>query len=764
MTVVVKNKSYSQALFLVAIFLSAAAASATVFAAAENNVNAAVVTVPATAPNPLSRQVSGRPKIALVLSGGGARGLAHIGVFKALEKMRIPYDCIVGTSMGAIAGGSFATGISVNDAETKVENAKWTEIFSDTPQRSDIPYFRKSEDYQPFFNFTLTLKNFKPVTPQNFVGVQNIGLFFRELTGARFVNNFDDLPVPYRAVGTDIVTGSPVILSDGTVAEAMRASMTVPGIFPPIPYKGHLLVDGGLSMNLPITVGRQLCGDVVIAVNVASPGLKQSELRSFFTIGEQVINISMQANVNEQLATLTPQDVLITPDLGGYTGTDFDKAKDLIRIGEKAVEYHASALARLQLSEKDYADWRSHIAARKPNLPVIDKVSIAKMAWVNADVMSDLLKIKPGNDFNMEALHKNISKIYARGDFSSISYDLVPTSDGKADILVTPEEKPGRDFVRFGLGLYTDFRGNSDFSALASLRRAWLNRLDGEWRMNIQVGRDNSLYSEWYQPASLGSEFFVAPYVQYLDQYTDVHFQHLARLSYEYQQEGGGVELGSVFGRWGEFRVGVMRAYATVKSQTLLMTPNENFQQGGYTLRTIYDQLDSTYFPHSGSSSRISYFKSSADLGADLDYDKIEFNGVHATTWNRNTLLLKGRAGSSLHTTLPVYNTFSLGGIFSVSAYPLDYLRGSDVASVSAILYRRISDLPAVLGRGIYGGAALEGGRIRNNVTGYSADQSVALSSSLFLAADTVLGPFYLLGAVGNNHQSALYLALGISF
>lgn len=726
--------------------------------AAENNANAATP----------------RPKIALVLSGGGARGMAHIGVFKALEKMRVPYDCIVGTSMGAIAGGSFASGISVQDAERIVVGANWDDILSDTPRRTDAPYFRKSEDYQPYFNFTLTLKNFKPITPKNVVGVQNIGLFFREITNATTIENFDHLPVPYRAIGTDIVSGQPVVINSGTVAEAMRASMSIPGIFPPIHYQHHLLVDGGLSMNVPVSEGRKLCGDVIIAVNVATPSLKKDELQSFLNIGEQVINISMQSNMNEQMAQLTPRDILITPKLDGYSGASFNKAQKIIDSGEAATLNRAEQLKPYQLSEEDYAAWQNNKRSRTPAPPVIEKINIAPMQWVNAKVMSDLLNIKADSHFAMSDLHKNIKKVYARGDFTQINYELENKENGKADIAITPEEKPGRDFLRVGLGLYSDFNGRADFSAIASLRRAWLNALDGEWRTDIRVGRDSRVYSEWYQPASLGAEFFIAPHLMYEDHYTDVHFQQIAQVQYEYTQVGGGLELGSVFGRFGEVRAGVMRAKASVQSQTVLTLPNQHYAQGGYTLRSIYDQLDSTYFPHSGSSARLNYFYSTQSFGADLNYKKLEFSGVRAFSWSRNTVVLKGRAGSALNSTLPLYDAFSLGGIFNVSAYPVDYFRGSEVASASAILYQRISDLPSGLGQGIYGGAALEGGEMRDSHTIIGTTQTntnalafasnKAVSASVFLAADTVLGPFYLLAAVGDQQQAALYLALGISF
>jgi NTE family protein len=704
-----------------------------------------------------------RPRVAIVLSGGGARGLAHVGVFKALQKLRIPYDCIVGTSMGAIAGGTFATGQPVADVEHKVVTADWDAVFADRARRSDVPYFRKAEDYRPYVDFTVTFASWRPLAPRNFVGVQHIGLFFRELTGAQSAADFDDLPVPFRAVGTDIVSGKAVILDQGTVAEAMRASMTVPGLFPPIPYKGHLLVDGGLANNIPVSIGQELCGDVVIAVNAASPNLRADQLDSLFSIGEQVINISMMANMDAEIAKLRPQDVLLVPDLHGFAGGDFEKVEAIIRRGELAVEEQAERLRPLQLDEAGYAAWRRRIEARKAPPPLIDRVVMADMRWVNPDVMSDLLRLRPGQPFDLEALHRNIGRVYARGDFSQISYDLLATEPGKAELHITPEEKPGRDFLRFGLGLYTDFSGDARFNAMASLRRAWLNRLDGQWRTDLRVGRDLELFSEWYQPMSLGSELFVAPQVFYSDQFRDLRFSSPTRFEYEYARTGAALEIGSVFGRWGEVRAGVVHAYASAELSAGPLLPEQSWHQGGYTLRSVYDQLDSTWFPHRGGSARISYFRSSDDMGADLDYERLEVRALRAFGWRDNTLLLSLRGGSSLESTLPFYDAFGLGGIFNLSAYPNDYYLGGEMALGGLQWYRRIGQMPSGFGRGVYAGVGLEAAHMTDIQPGYAAPEG-AVSGNVFLAADTVLGPFYLLAAAGDRKQRALYMALGISF
>ncbi|MDP2227379.1 MAG: patatin-like phospholipase family protein [Moraxellaceae bacterium] len=706
-----------------------------------------------------------RPKIALVLSGGGARGLAHVGVFKALEKMRVPYDCIVGTSMGAIAGGTIASGTSVAEAERMVVDADWRYVFADKPRRSDTPYFRKREDYNNYFDFSLSLRDLQLQAPRNVAGVQHIGLFFRELTHATATDDFDKLPIPYRAIGTDIVTGEAVVLGEGMLAEAMRASMTVPGVFPPIPYRGHLLVDGGISMNLPVSEGRKLCGDVVIAVDVSTPVFREDQLGSLLSIGAQVIGISMQHNLSSQIATLTPTDVFIKPALDGYSAGDFAKARELIKIGEQAVTAHTVALQRYQLDEASYAVWRQSVAARQLPVPVLGKVSVAPTQWVNPRVMAGLLDVEPGQTFDMDSLHRRINTVFARRDFSSITYDVLPLDDDHSELYIVPEERPGRDFVRFGVSLYSDFAGQADFSALASLRRAWLNRLDAEWRTELEVGRDKRIFSEWYQPLSLQSELFVAPYVHYKSDFREYYLTGNFPLEYEFRATDVGLEVGSVFGRFGELRAGILSGHASIRPDAGSLLADVTEKRGGYTFSAIYDQLDDVALPQDGRLLRLRYFHSATALNADSEYERLEIEARQAMSFGRNSVLLIGRLGSSLETTLPFYENFTLGGIFNLSAYAPRRIETSSQVYGRVEGYRRISDLPTIIGKGIYAGALLETGWGWNS-GGIEPPPLRDLPWSLgsYFAADTVVGPVYLMASVNDQRNVAAYLAVGFNF
>jgi NTE family protein len=726
----------------------------------------ALLAMTAQAAAPAEMAGKKRPRIALVLSGGGARGLAHIGVVKALQKMHVPYDCIVGTSMGAIAGGALASGLSVDEAQQRVESADWNYMFSDGPKRSDIPYFRKQDDWKGYFDFSLLLKDGKLYTPRNFLGVQHIDLFFRELTGAQYSSNFDALPIPYRAMGTDIVNGESVPITDGTVATAMRASMGVPGVFPPVPYKGHLLVDGGIAKNIPIDTARQLCGDVVIVVNVSTPTLREEQLNSFYNIGQQVISIAMQHNMDEQLHLLDPKkDVLITPKFGRYTAADFAAVHDIIQLGQEAAEAAAPELQKYALSAVDYAAWQGAIDARKPAPPYIRRVTVGATQWVNHDVMRTLLDVPLGQPLDIEQLHRNIARVYSRGDFDSISYDLKPMSDGGDELLIKPVEKAGRDTVRLGLQLETDSNDVSDFELLASWRKVWLNKLDAEWNNELALGTNQRLRSEWFQPLATDGVVFVAPYANFENSFHELVQDDAAQSQYQVRKYGGGVELGSALGRWGQLRVG---AYAGQAGDhvTLGVNPggaSEN--RSGYTLHAVYDQIDDPQFPHSGSAVTLKGFFADTGLGASENWNRLDVDARTAFTSGLDTILLDGHMGRSLHTELPFYELFHLGGLFNLSAYRPWTFYGNNLVYGRMQLYRQLSTLPSVIGQGLYGGVMLEGGTVLDNAQMSDMQLgSLHYSGGVYFAVDSRLGPFYLAAAKADGGPYAVYLALGVNF
>lgn len=711
-------------------------------------------------------QAAERPKIALVLSGGGARGIAHIGVLKVLQDARVPVDCVVGTSMGAIVGGAAATGMSPQEMEQQVLAADWDHIFGDKPKRQDMPYFRKRDDQKDYFDFTLTLKDFWPVAPRNLVGVHYITQFFRLLTGGIVADQFDQLPIPYRAIGADLESGKTVVMSHGDLPLVMRASMSVSGVFPPVPYENYLVVDGGIVKNMGIDEGRKLCGDVVIAVNVSSPNTNRQKLESLFSVSEQTINIAVQKDMQAQIATLTPKDILITPDMGQLTATDFKEADKLIKVGEIAARVNLAKLQKYSLSESDYQAWQQQVQQRKPAQRNITKVEVTGSHWVSPQVLKSLLAVKTGQPLMQEDLHQNIDAVYARGDFTRIAYQLFPKEDG-ALLRIIPIEKDGRDFARVGLKLNTDFANNSSFGLVAGLRRSWLNDLGAEWQVQGELGETRSLYTELYQPTVLNGEFFIAPWLGIKDEPRDIVADHEAIGTNRVRHTGGGVDVGSVLGKWGEVRLFVSEQNVKWTSSLANLNPlvGESYQQTGYGINAVFDQLDNPRFPRKGNWARLQYFSAESGMGSDKDYQRVMLDWRRAFTWDAYTFFATGRGGGSLGSTLPYAEQFQLGGALNLSAYRRGELAGNSFFLTRLLGYKQIKEMPSALGGGVYVGVLAEAGAVTQKENwSPSLLDDIAYSLGAVLAADTRLGPFYLTIAQGNNQRRAANLTLGISY
>jgi len=347
-----------------------------------------------------------RPKIGLVLSGGGARGAAHIGVLEVLEEMHIPIDCIVGTSMGSIVGGLYASGMSPAEINEALATIDWEDAFNDNIPREDRSFRRKRDD-------DLYLIKHKPgigddgkiKLPTGFLQGQKIDLIFKELTlPVSDIKNFDQLNIPFRAVATDITTGEMVVLSSGDLAKSMRASMSIPSIFAPMEMDGRLLVDGGVSNNLPVDVARDMGAEIVIVVDISTPLKKREELTSALSITAQLTGILTRRNTEAQIATLSGKDILIVPDLGDISSSDFNESGKAIPEGKAAAEQHREQLAGLAISQADYANLVLAQPERKTTLPVIEFVKLNNQSRVSDEVIMARLHVKTGEPRDVQAL------------------------------------------------------------------------------------------------------------------------------------------------------------------------------------------------------------------------------------------------------------------------------------------------------------------------------------------------------------------------
>ncbi|MCC8986474.1 MAG: patatin-like phospholipase family protein, partial [Candidatus Contendobacter sp.] len=466
----------------------------------------------------VAKASSGRPRIGLVLGGGGARGIAHIGILKMLEELRIPVDCVAGTSMGSIIAGLYASGMTPEKMSETVQKIDWPQAFTDGPPRADLPFRAKQEQRVLLTDAGVGVKNGRVQLPRSLLQGQNLLLLLETLAlPAAEVRNFDQLRIPYRAVATDLATGKPVVLSSGNLATAMRASMSIPSALAPVELDGKLLVDGGVSDNVPVDVARNLCKpDVIIAVDVGAPLAPTSELTSVLSITEQLTTILTVRNVEQQKKTLGPKDIWITPDLKDISSIDFDRSAEAEKVGYAAAQAQRSALSRLSATPDDY---RAYLAARpdlpEPHRPIIDFIRIKNGTRLADAVIEKQVHVQPGDRLDPEQLNRNLNVIYGMGDFQQVDYSLVE-EDGKTGLIVeaTPRDI-GANTLNFGLFLGANLKGDSLFNISTAYTMTQINQLGGEWRSFVQIGGNIDLETDFYQPLSAAQDYYLDPYLSY---------------------------------------------------------------------------------------------------------------------------------------------------------------------------------------------------------------------------------------------------------
>jgi NTE family protein len=707
---------------------------------------------------------AGRPKIGLVLSGGGARGAAHIGVLKVLEEMRVPIDYIVGTSMGSIVGGLYASGMSPAEIEETIVTIDWENAFNDNILREDRPFRRKRDDDLYLIKHKAGIgDDGKIKLPVGVLQGQTIDIIFKELTlPVSNIKDFDQLSIPFRAVATDITTGEVVVLSSGDLGQSMRASMSIPSIFAPMEMDGRLLVDGGVSNNLPVDVARDMGAEIIIAVDISTPLKKREELTSALSITGQLTGILTRRNTEAQIATLSNKDIFIVPDLSDISTADFSESGKVIPRGKVAAEKHREQLAGLAISEADYANLGNAKPERKTATPVIEFVKLDNQSRVSDEVIMARLHVKTGEPLDVQALDQDIGRIYGLELFQTVTYEIIEEDDRNGLLINSQERSWGPNYLQLGLQLSDDFDGDNSYNLGASYMRTAINRLNGEWRTGLQIGENPGIFTELFQPLDVSSRYFIHPRLFYQNNKYNV-FSSDDDLIAEYRVTRYGIDIGAgrEFGTWGEARLGFRRYSGETEIRIgAPVLPEDKYDSGELYAQLAVDKLDNLNFPRKGHFGRLEYIWSDEALGADNDFDQILFKGGGAFTWDRHTLI----AAASLYATpdndAPVQNWFQLGGLFKLSGYQVNELSGQQLALLQLIYMRRIGDFNLMP---TYLGGSLEGGNTWDDIDDIKFDNLIA-AGSLFIGIDTVIGPFYFAYGIAENNKSSVYFYLGKIF
>jgi NTE family protein len=719
-----------------------------------------------------------RPVVGLVLSGGGARGFAHVGVLKALEAARVPVDLIVGTSMGAIIGGLYASGMSADELEREILAVEWGDLFDRREPRQLLSQRRKEEDFELSPVLQLGFRDGEFRLPSGAVSTRSLEMLLRRYTlSTRHLATFDGLPTPFRAVATDMETGQAVVMEHGDLAAALRASMSVPGVFAPLEVDGRLLGDGGLVNNLPVNVARRMGADVVIAVNIGTPLAGRDTLGSVLGITAQMVNILTEQNVQASIATLTTEDLLLLPPLGQLTSADFNRAAELVKIGNDYAQSISEALVRFAAEPTRYQQWadarRTQLAANTQRIGRIASVRFEGVSEERAQRLVVTLDTAAGLRVDVPLIEGDLQKLAATGDYERVDYRLSRRENsGEEDLTIRLRPNDwGPNYLRVGLDLRTDFQGQGAFNLRISHNRHWLNEHGAEWRNRVQLGEPLGLYSEIYQPLDNARERFAAAYVDASLRKVELFGANGDALALVQRQ---GIQVGAdvgwpmgLLGNLGDMRVGVVASQRRTTPELVAgLVPKEvvqslGWREVGLRAAVISDQLDFANFPSDGYrlKGEVVAGRRSFEGNSSTSFTRMEGTATGVKTWGVHTFNLGARFARASQIPPGALDEYSLGGFQQLSGYRVGQVAGNYLLFGRLTYYQR---LPVRIGvaRALFAGGSLEAGNAWAQSRDISFD-GLRAGSSLFVGADTGIGPLYLSVVSAPRGYTGLYLFLG---
>lgn len=717
--------------------------------------------LPAALAGDSNKAEANRPKIGLVLSGGGALGGAHIGVLEALEELHIPIDYIAGTSMGAIIGAFYAAGYSPQEIEQFVSETQWKDAFSDQPDRAAMTMRKKQLDADFLISHRLGFNRGELELPLGFFEGQKLDLIFQHaFLSVGDIQDFDDLRVPFRAVATNLVSGTEVVLGSGSLATAVRASMSIPAVFAPVIMDDMMLVDGGMANNLPISVVREMGADIVIAVDISAPLLARAELDSLLTVTEQLTNFLTRRNTEVQLASLGPQDILLVPELGDFGPTDFNKLLEIVPAGYAAAMLQQSALVALSRPSEDTSARLAELQAAEDTGYVVRFIEINNATILNDEIIRSRLDIELGKPLDFARLENSISHIYSIDVFQSVNYDLVTNDAGETGLKINATERSwGPNYLQFGIEFSDDFNGNSDYQLGAAYTRNALNSLAGELRIDVVMGREGLLDIDFYQPIDKQARWFTETRAFWARRLFNVYDEEQFRAQIEVSGPGLALGFGRNFNNTHLVRLDyeLNRGKAGVLIGDSELLTDDEVRIGEFVLRYEHDSFDDLWFPRKGELITLGARLAGDEIGAAADYQQAYLAAAKAWSSGKSAVQLNLQAGYSFEDAVPIERWYELGGFGRLSGLAPDQLSGRQLGLVTLAYYRRLNDIDILP---VFAGFTLESGNVWREQADVSFS-SLRYSGSVFLGADTPIGPVYLAYGHSNEGEGAVYFYLG---
>jgi NTE family protein len=700
-----------------------------------------------------------RPKIGLALSGGGARGFAHIGVLQWFEEHRIPVDYIAGTSMGGLVGGLYAIGKSPAELRELVGGLDWDTLLRGYPSFQQLSYRRKEDRlYIPGLT-TLGLRRGIRLPAGMNAGME-VGLVFDRLAlPYDNVGSFDQLPIPFRCVATDLVAAEAVVLKEGSLSRSLRATMSIPALFTPVEIAGKTLADGGVLNNVPTDIVKEMGAEVVIAVDIGTPLGDKESLNGLFGVLNQTSGVASMESIRRNLRLA---DLLISPDLEKYTLLDFKASAAIADLGYKGAEQKARLLQSFSLTEPE---WQEHLARRRAHVltevPVPTFVKIEGSDSSSTEVLTAGLANVLRKPIDPQALGSELTKVWGAGRFEALNYAWVRENE-KTGLLIRVQEKSyAPPFLDLGLLVNNTSTDDTEVNLLGRLTFLDVGRPNAEWRTDFSLGSRMLIGTEYFRPLGK-SRVFVAPAASYdkLQQNVFVGGDKLAEYKQKTAKIGG--DLGYSLSAKSEIRMGYsighLNAERTVGDPIL---PDVSGTQSAATFRWNYFGQNSPQFPTRGLFVRSTaswFFKSP---GADTGFPQAEAKAIYAFRLDEQNILMFGLAGGTTFSqTASPFQKFALGGLFRLGGYGRGEFR-SDHYLLSQVGYlRRLSRLPSFVGGSVFATGWYEVGSAFDDLDSARGD----MSGTGGLLVETRLGPIFVGGSWAEGGRGKFYLALGRIF
>jgi len=695
-----------------------------------------------------------RPKVGLVLSGGGAKGAAHIGVLKVLEANKIPIDYIVGTSIGSYIGGWYALGYTPDQIQEIMFNTNWDKGYSDFISRENLLYADKQLRDKYNLTFRLGFSDGRLKMPSGLLlGQSALQLLKLSTDTVAVFASFDDLAIPYRAVATDISSSEAVVLERGSITQAMKASSTVPGALEPIEIDGKLLVDGGIVNNMPVDVARAMGADIIIAVDIGSPLLEKEQINSTVDVLGQLSTILTITTTNNQTALLTEKDILIRPDIAELSTTDFSILPIALEKGESAALASQYQLAELSVSEKEF---QQYLLAKKqksnrwmqPLFQPVIAIEYDNHSKVDLSIISEHFSISVGDVVTKEQLEKAIDRVYALDRFEYVNAEFIDSVQGRTVVLTTKEKSWGPNYLHFGFDWQGDFSNTSMISVDVAYLLTDLTDNGGQWKNELSIGWESRIATEFYQPLDERQNLFSRSRLQYKeDRFAENEFNP-DKLRPELRNRFGELRLGLGYHYtdYGISEIGFVGEVGQIDFEDKNYE-SLNYDSIGAYISLGYDNLNSINFPTQGNkvlfevyARKDDYLHSQIENNDDTSVE-ISFDWRGALGLGHHTFVGIASFATVLSDDELSIRYSELGGFLNLSGYQKDALIGAH-KTFTALVYQYDlgREIPGGTGLPLYLGTSLETGNVWQLQESVSIDELVT-SGSIYLGTDTSFGP-----------------------